>query len=100
MGLAKLQLARVYQDGGDLERATKQIATITNDSQMLQLVQAYAWLQQASIEHRRGDQAAIQAAVYQALRLRESLAKNRKDIEQLDRAIRAMPPDIELYWTP
>ena len=64
------------------------------------LIQAYAWLQRASIGHDRGDKTEIQQAVENALRLRETLGKNRSDVEQLDQAVRAMPPDIELYWTP
>jgi len=100
VGLARLQLARTYQEAGELDQAAQELRSIVNDAQMQPLVQAYAWLQRASIGHSRGSKEEIQQAVDEALRLREMLGKNRSDIEQLDQAIRAMPPDVELYWTP
>jgi eukaryotic-like serine/threonine-protein kinase len=100
VGLSHLQLARAYQEAGEPELASRHLNMIIDDAQMQLLVQAYAWLQQASIEHARGDKAKVQSAVDQALRLRDQLSKNKKDVEQLDHAVRLMPPDIELYWTP
>jgi serine/threonine-protein kinase len=99
-GLANLQLARAYQDAGDWDTAQRQLEKIISDPQMQPLVQAYACLQRASIGHGRRDKLEIQRAVDEALRLRELLGTNRSDVEQLDQAVRAMPPDIELYWTP
>lgn len=100
VGLSHLQLARAYQEAGDPELASDHLNLVIDDSQMQPLVQAYAWLQKASIEHARGDKTKVQTAVDKALRLRDQLSKNRKDVEQLDQAVRLMPPDIELYWTP
>jgi serine/threonine protein kinase len=100
VGLSHLQLARAYQEAGEPELASRHLTRITRDSQMQPLVLAYAWLQLASIENARGDKAKVQSAIDQALRFREQLSKNKKDIEQLDQAVRMMPPDVELYWTP
>jgi eukaryotic-like serine/threonine-protein kinase len=102
VGLSLLQLARVYQEAGEPEAAMRQLNQITEDPKMQMLVQAFAWLQRASIEHSREDRdrEKVQAAVDEALKLREQLSKNTKDVEQLDQTVRSMPPDIELYWTP
>lgn len=100
VGLANLQLSRVYQEASDFESALRELRKITNEPQMQPLVQAYALLQRASIGYSRGDKEEIQRAVEQSLRLREVLSNNRSDVEQLDAAVRKMPPDVELYWTP
>lgn len=97
-GLAGLQLARTYKDVGDQESAVKQLNGITGDLQMPQLVQAYGLLELAAVEYSRDNKQTLQQAVERALLLREGLSET--DREQLDRVVRTMPSDIELYWAP
>ncbi|MBX3421064.1 MAG: serine/threonine protein kinase [Pirellulaceae bacterium] len=98
VGLAQLQLARQFQEAGDLQLASRRLKSLVDDAHMQALVQAYAWLQLATIERENGDKAQMEANVRKALRLRGELSK--KDVQQLDAAVRSMPSDIELYWSP
>jgi eukaryotic-like serine/threonine-protein kinase len=97
-GLAGLQLARAFKDVGDLESAARQLQGVIGDAQMPSLVQAHGWLQLAAVEHSRDNKKAVQGAVERAMQLSDGLSK--ADREQLDRLVRTMPRDIELYWTP
>lgn len=97
-GLAGLQLSRIYRDAGDQDSAVKQLNSVTGDSQMPTLVQAYAWLELAAIEHSRENKVAVQRAIERALQLRELLSP--ADGSQLDSIVRTMPSDFELYWAP
>jgi hypothetical protein len=98
-GLAQLQMARLFEKAGDLDQAARRLVNITNDRQMLPLVQAYAWLELAIVERSRDHRDAMKQNVRKALDMRSKL-NSKKDLEQLDQAVRGMPSDIELYWTP
>lgn len=98
-GLAQLQMARLFEKAGDLDQATRRLVSITHDRQMLPLIQAYAWLELAIVERSRDHRDAMKQNVRKALDLRSKI-NSKKDLEQLDQAVRDMPSDIELYWTP
>lgn len=98
-GLAQLQMARLFEKAGDLDQAARRLMTITSDRQMLPLVQVYAWLELAIVERSRDHRDAMKENVRKAMDVRSKL-NSKKDLEQLDHAVRNMPSDIELYWTP
>lgn len=97
--LAKLQLARVYQESSDGPKAERELQDIVNiNSPSQNVVKARAWLQLASLYEEKQNEAAMSNAVRQAKGIRDSEIFNVKDREQLNAAVRQMSGNLPMLW--
>lgn len=99
-GLASLQLAREYREVGNDDSALKQLTLLIENAELPELVRALSWLELAAVEHGRDHKTQVQVSVEKALQLREQLRGSESDLEVLNQAVKLLPSEIELYWSP
>ncbi len=97
-GLAGLQLARAHLEQDDQGHARGELQKIINDGEMEDLVKAFAYLQQASIEDELDNEASMQKAIDSALSIKNHEDFKAGDREQLDAGVRRMSTKIKKAW--
>jgi eukaryotic-like serine/threonine-protein kinase len=98
VGLANLQLARVFRERGDTARARDSLSRIRSDANMPNVIKAFAFLEIAGIEDTAADAPKVQAALQQAKMIRNDSKFNAKDSALLDAAARRLSTELQMLW--